>query len=401
MKKSNSRTSNIIAIVTPAIASEGITKLVATQIKILQEDGYSVYLVILSDFNIELFDSLDIKLEQKSILLLNQVDTYLSIRNLASSFTTLVPIINFFKDNRIRLVIGHGPYAHFILRLVKCTSFFTSSKVKLIQFFHIDQYQQFPLNSFRRLVMNIINKWLARLYDDAHVFVSNAVKEDVQRHLISHGNCTVLYNPLSDYWSTLYSQPKEITSLPEKPLSRFSILLSNRVEPSKGQMFFINVVEEFVNSFQLTPIDFQLVITGDGVQRQELLDKVRDSNLSAFVQYLGLLSIDELSLELTKTDLVVVPSMHEGFSFTALEALGAGCLVLASNAGGLNEVIKDGETGFLFEKGDSKDCLNKLSYIYKNRFVTLIYQKNVGKDLENRFSVQSYKEKLMNVVKLR
>lgn len=394
-----------IAIVLPAIAREGITKLVATQIKVLEEEGYFVRLIVLSKVNEDIFDELNIREFQDSCLILNQKDTYLSIKNLLSAYTTILPIVNFIKAHKIEIVLAHGPYAHFIIRLVKCVTCFLGVRIKLIQFFHINQYEQFPLNSFRRVIINSFNKILAVFLDDVHVSVSNAVKKDIQSHLIRHKKHLVVFNPVP-------LEVREANNNVEQRLqlllgndgnytsSTYKLLLSNRIEPSKGQLFFIRVLERFVKTFQLYPQDIQVIVAGDGVQKEELLSIIKQKGLGRYVQYVGVLSAPDLAVVLNVVDVIVVPSMYEGFSFTTLEALEVGCLVLASDAGGLKEVIKDRETGFLFEAGNENDCYDKLNYIYSNRNKTLIKRERIAEDISTRFSVKSYKKELLNIFKL-
>jgi glycosyltransferase involved in cell wall biosynthesis len=66
------------------------------------------------------------------------------------------------------------------------------------------------------------------------------------------------------------------------------------------------------------------------------------------------------------SDLCVLPSRYETFPMALLEVYACGKLIVASNVGGLKELIVDGETGLLFEAGDFKQMAEKMIYLLNN-----------------------------------
>ncbi len=66
-----------------------------------------------------------------------------------------------------------------------------------------------------------------------------------------------------------------------------------------------------------------------------------------------------------KFDFMVMPSFQEGLGRASVEASMLGLPVIASNAGGLTEVIKNSQTGFVFKRCNSEELSRKISYIYK------------------------------------
>jgi glycosyltransferase involved in cell wall biosynthesis len=59
-------------------------------------------------------------------------------------------------------------------------------------------------------------------------------------------------------------------------------------------------------------------------------------------------------------DIFVLPSLSEGLSNSLLEAMGCGCCPIASDTGGNPELVKDGETGLLFPRGDAAALADRL-----------------------------------------
>jgi N-acetyl-alpha-D-glucosaminyl L-malate synthase BshA len=88
-----------------------------------------------------------------------------------------------------------------------------------------------------------------------------------------------------------------------------------------------------------------LWLVGDGPERERIRMGVRDQGLGAHVQFLG--ERIDLPTVLREADLFLLPSESESFGLAALEAMACGVPVVASDVGGIPEVVIDGETGLL------------------------------------------------------
>jgi N-acetyl-alpha-D-glucosaminyl L-malate synthase BshA len=93
-----------------------------------------------------------------------------------------------------------------------------------------------------------------------------------------------------------------------------------------------------------------LQLVGDGPEHERIRRLVRDNGLADQVQFLGERS--DLASVLRGADLFLLPSESESFGLAALEAMSCGVPVVASNVGGVPEVVIDGETGLLSPVGD-------------------------------------------------
>lgn len=109
-------------------------------------------------------------------------------------------------------------------------------------------------------------------------------------------------------------------------------------------------------------VELQTEICGEGPSESFLRDLARHSGLGDKVRFLGWCT-DTAAL-LKEWDLLVVPSMYEGFGIAALEAMAARRAVVANRVGGLPELIDDGISGILVPPGDTGalvQALRKLS----------------------------------------
>jgi N-acetyl-alpha-D-glucosaminyl L-malate synthase BshA len=93
-----------------------------------------------------------------------------------------------------------------------------------------------------------------------------------------------------------------------------------------------------------------LVMIGDGPDRPAAEEEARMLGVEDSVSFLG--KLDQIAPLLAAADLFLLPSASESFGLSALEALASGVPVVGTNAGGLPEVVRDGETGILCAVGD-------------------------------------------------
>ena len=93
-----------------------------------------------------------------------------------------------------------------------------------------------------------------------------------------------------------------------------------------------------------------LVMVGDGPQRDDAESEARTLGVADDVYFLGKLEV--VAPLLASADLFLLPSQTESFGLSALEALASGVPVVGSRAGGMPEVVRDGETGVLCPVGD-------------------------------------------------
>lgn len=100
----------------------------------------------------------------------------------------------------------------------------------------------------------------------------------------------------------------------------------------------------------LTYLPCKLLLVGDGPDRKEAEALARELNLCDHVKFLG--SQTSLVELLSISDIFLLPSQSESFGLSALEAMSCGVPVVASNIGGIPEVVNHGDNGYVAEFGD-------------------------------------------------
>jgi glycosyltransferase involved in cell wall biosynthesis len=93
------------------------------------------------------------------------------------------------------------------------------------------------------------------------------------------------------------------------------------------------------------------------------------------------------------TDLVVLPSHDEGMSNVVLEAMAAGCAVIASDVGGNPEVIVDGESGLLFAAGDADALTGRLRALVADERRRESIGRKARERIANNYSIRALIER--------
>lgn len=108
----------------------------------------------------------------------------------------------------------------------------------------------------------------------------------------------------------------------------------------------------------------RLALVGDGPYRQEL--EVLFADVSA--NFVGYLQGEELGAAYASADAFVFPSLTETLGLVVLEAMAAGCPVIAARAGGIPDIVTDGENGFLFDPNDEAGAIKATERLLANQF---------------------------------
>ena len=142
-----------------------------------------------------------------------------------------------------------------------------------------------------------------------------------------------------------------------------------------GQFLVLCVGEFLKNKNQSTVIratallheqipQIKLLLAGNGPMEQELKDIVHELNIDDHVEFLGYRT--DTDRYLNACDMVVSASFREGLPLNIMEAMRCGKPIVASKNRGHNELIADGETGYLVDADDAKAFAERIHLLYSN-----------------------------------
>ena len=107
-----------------------------------------------------------------------------------------------------------------------------------------------------------------------------------------------------------------------------------------------------------TSQEWSLELIGTGPGREEVARQVRDLGFEDRVEFAG--EVDDVAQRLAHGQLFILTSNWEGLPRSIIEAMRAGLPVVASDVGGVSEMVRDGENGFLVEPGNVEQLSERL-----------------------------------------
>jgi colanic acid/amylovoran biosynthesis glycosyltransferase len=152
----------------------------------------------------------------------------------------------------------------------------------------------------------------------------------------------------------------ERTANPEKKRDSFNLLAVGRLHEVKDHAFLLRACAELM----ACRVPFFCRIAGDGPERRRLESLIEKWGLQERVTLLGHVARTRLPALYEAADVVVLTSRSEGIPVVLMEAMARGKIVLAPAITGIPELVRAGETGFLYQPGSLQDCLAKLRFIY-------------------------------------
>lgn len=243
------------------------------------------------------------------------------------SFTGLKQIKKVFKYNLQNTPEIHTHTRFYLSNLI--AAFF--AKKKHLVHFHFEHGASFVRDG------SVLTRLFAKIYDytfsrytlksSTLIFpISDSVKEFLTKHYRNLSFGPAIYNSLDFKNRDFKSKFK-----PEIP----KLLFVGRLVKSKGIYELLGAC----NLMKERRIPFTLTIVGDGSERKMVREYIQEKELEKNVLTRGALPFEEVQKEYLKHDIFINPSHTEGFGLTVLEALSNGLIIIATDAGGTQEII--------------------------------------------------------------
>lgn len=195
---------------------------------------------------------------------------------------------------------------------------------------------------------------------DAVTCVSESLKNDTYKHFNVRRDIDVIPNFVEmDKIQTATKSANELRASFAKPEEKVLVHISN-FRPVKR-------VDDVAKIFAAVrkEIPAKLLLVGDGPDRNKIELMCRDYGMCHDVHFLGKLKNPTEALHIS--DLFLLPSETESFGLSALEAMSVGVPVIATNAGGLPEVVEHGISGYLSNLGDVADMAKNAIALLSNQ----------------------------------
>lgn len=175
-----------------------------------------------------------------------------------------------------------------------------------------------------------------------------------------------------------------------------SIGFLGRLDHSKG-------VDILMDAFKKIAIDFPtstLIITGKGTLQKELMEKIVSFQLSGRIFMNDVIPYEEVQNFLATHYFLVVPSRMDNLPTVALEALSVGTPVIASDAGGLPDIVEDGYNGLLFENENVNMLAEKMKCLLDDEGKRNEMSVNARKTFEKKYCMDDLAERFIRMLNI-
>ncbi|SHO62038.1 glycosyltransferase family 4 protein [Algoriphagus zhangzhouensis] len=237
-----------------------------------------------------------------------------------------------------------------------------------------------------KLLSKILDKSTAK-----PIAVSQAVADHWQGFL-KKAQIEVIHNgiPYGEFLDNFPNAKKEL-GIPE---SSIVIGMIGRINPGKGQLFFLEMARQLSLKYPET----HFVLVGDpfpGYEPilDEIIEKIQHEDFEGKVSYLGFR--EDIPKVLAGLDIFVLPSiLPDSFPTVILEAMAAAKPILATRTGGAVEMVAEGKTGFIIEPEDLETGVSQLSKLIEQKDL----RNQLGEAGRNRvlseFSLEAFEERI-------
>jgi glycosyltransferase involved in cell wall biosynthesis len=282
-------------------------------------------------------------------------------------------MISFIRENNIKLIHSHefttNAYALVAARL---------AGIPVICTIHGKNY--YPDRLYRRIASRMTARY-------ASEFV--AVSEDLKNYLVANigipgEQITVVHNGIDtcDIDRSRFDR-HEIRQQLQIAQDAYVVIVVAALFEMKGHKDLITaLLEPVIDSEKLC-----VLFVGDGDYRAALERQVSECNLVDKVRFLGFRS--DIPALLAVSDLFILPSYSEGLPVSVLEAMSAELPVIATDVGGLKEIIRDGDNAYLVPAANPQHLANKIGYCMDNRAVAAQVASQGRRDVTRRFSMDA------------
>lgn len=369
----------IVVVALPVLLVGGTERQTLTMTEILCGEGYSVTVLCYYEYDERVVASFT-KAGARVRALKLQRDPYrpASIRQLFALMLKLVEEFRSLKPSIVHVqYLAPGFIPIIAAKIVGVRSIYASI-----------HYPRFMATRLERVFV----RWSSRL---CTLFLCNSLATeqswfgssmifDANVSVQTRKHCT-LYNGIDIEYIQRQRETVDVAALKSALGLSSEIVLAvvARLHPGKGHRFLFDALRRVI----VENSNIILLVIGDGPEREALHQYSEALGIDRHLRWCGSMMYQEALRYYALIGLLIVPSQYEGFGLTAAEGMAAGLPVIASDVGGLREVIDNGNSGLLVPYGDVEKMSSALLSMLSNPERASRMGKNGQLRIEKLFSV--------------
>ena len=321
----------------------------------------------------------------KSGAKVNVISPYvLSYKNFSNLLKSIYNLYLLIKYEKIDLIHSHLNVPHFVAGILKILT-----KIPIIT--HIHGYGIFNKKEFADLKIPnflkvsytnvIMSRFFLPLSDKIITITKGSLKALQKRNFISKKN--LCYIPNGIFIPSVNSK--------ERYMNRsYNFVSLGRLVEQKNYSFLIEVIKDIPKEF-----DCKVYIAGNGPLYNHLKKMIEHYNLTNRVFLLGY--VDNVYKILNKSHCFILSSIWEFFPISVLEAMSMSLPIIASDVGGMEDLIDHGENGFLCPVNNKEKFLENMIHLMKNKEKGIQMGEKSFQKVKKSFLISEIANKIFNV----
>lgn len=221
----------------------------------------------------------------------------------------------------------------------------------------------------KKIVYHIHGGGFGKFYNKSGGFLKRLI-----RTVLNNSDCVIT---LSQSWYKYFHENFAIRKLVVLPnIIDYPLKLQRTGIPDSLTFLFFGLICEAKGIFDLLNViginkeDYRsrmkLLIGGNG-DIQKLKTLISENHTEDLIEYLGWVDNENKSAVFNKSDVFVLPSYTEGLPISILEAMSYGKAIIATDVGGVSEIVKENENGILIEPGNLQQIGQAIERMLDNR----------------------------------
>ncbi|MCE1166344.1 MAG: glycosyltransferase [Bacteroidetes bacterium] len=241
--------------------------------------------------------------------------------------------------------------------------------------FYTDEYMK------RMSLLKYLHEYVKQFFVEYQVAISdNDKKRLIDFFSYSEKKINVIYNGINATDFAGFSEAYELNQRRNDGVFRF--LNIGRFTYQKGQDILIRAAALLRKETD----NFRLTLIGQGEDRSNLENLIRENGLSDFVCIEGYKT--DIFDHIVKYDGLVMSSRYEGVPYVVLESMAIGLPVVSTKVGGIDNVIKNGQGGIIVDEGDAVGLKNAMLRLVNDKDLRSYFGNNARKAVLN-YSIEN------------
>ncbi len=235
-------------------------------------------------------------------------------------------------------------------------------------------------NFFKGILMNKLEVYLLNRNTQV-VCVSNSIREYLKNKHVRN-NITVIHNGIAGLEFDFNLSNRENLKGISFDKNDLLIAFVGRLTEVKGIYNLIEILKKIDKKNK----NVKFIVIGEGVLKEEFNNAIYKYNL----ENVELLGFKQNIIEyLPSCDFLIMPSNMEGIPITILEAMSCSVPCIASNVGGIPEIIND-KNGILYSNSDLDYIVDKIDFFERNRDLIKPLKINAYDDFEKKWNINNF-----------